>query len=55
MNCHSTCEEYKEYSDALNKKREIERKGRKELGTYMGYVCEVKTALRKGKEKKYEM
>jgi len=44
MSCHSTCEDYKKYSDALKQKREIERKKRMEYDTYMKYKCETKTA-----------
>lgn len=44
MTCHSTCEDYKKYSDALKKKREQENKERMKNNTYMDYVCELNSS-----------
>ena len=51
MNCHSTCKEYKEYSDELRKKRELEYKKRVERATTEDYKKKQIAKFMKGRRK----
>ena len=53
-NCHSTCEDYKAYSQALRDRRHIEWKKRVEEGAANGYIKKQKAKCAIQRGDKYE-
>ena len=51
MTCHSNCKEYKDYSDELRKKRELEHKKRIEISTTEDYKKRQIAKCMKGRRK----